>query len=115
MKNNHKIGIVGLGYVGLPLAVEFGKKYNTIAYDINKTKKLLSTQRIAAGDKPPLNLKKGEVARIFTGARVPANCKTIIMQENVTIKNKYIIIKKTPINNAKIFETHKVMALCDGF
>ena len=36
MKKNHKIGIVGLGYVGLPLAVEFGKKYNTIAYDIKK-------------------------------------------------------------------------------
>ena len=36
MKNNHKIGIVGLGYVGLPLAVEFGKKYNTIGYDVNQ-------------------------------------------------------------------------------
>jgi len=29
------IGIVGLGYVGLPLAVEFGKKYPTIGFDIN--------------------------------------------------------------------------------
>ena len=36
MKNNHKISIVGLGYVGLPLAVEFGKKYNTIGYDVNQ-------------------------------------------------------------------------------
>ena len=33
MKN--KICIVGLGYVGLPLAVEFGQKYNTIGFDIN--------------------------------------------------------------------------------
>lgn len=31
-----KIGIVGLGYVGLPLAVEFGKKYPTVGFDINK-------------------------------------------------------------------------------
>lgn len=31
----HKIAIIGLGYVGLPLAVEFGKKYNTIGFDIN--------------------------------------------------------------------------------
>ena len=31
------ITIIGLGYVGLPLAVEFGKKYKTIGYDINKT------------------------------------------------------------------------------
>ena len=31
-----KIGIVGLGYVGLPLAVEFGKKFPTCGFDINK-------------------------------------------------------------------------------
>lgn len=30
-----KIGIIGLGYVGLPLAVEFGKKHTTIGFDIN--------------------------------------------------------------------------------
>ncbi len=30
------IGMIGLGYVGLPLAVEFGKKYKTIGLDINK-------------------------------------------------------------------------------
>lgn len=34
-----KIAIIGLGYVGLPLAVEFGKKYPTVGFDIN-------TQRI---------------------------------------------------------------------
>jgi hypothetical protein len=31
---NLKIGVVGLGYVGLPLAVEFGRRYVTIGYDI---------------------------------------------------------------------------------
>tara|TARA_B110001450_G_scaffold3840_1_gene3937 strand:- start:10616 stop:11878 length:1263 start_codon:yes stop_codon:yes gene_type:complete len=31
----NKIGIIGLGYVGLPLAVEFSKKYNTIGFDID--------------------------------------------------------------------------------
>ncbi len=30
-----RIGIVGLGYVGLPLAVEFGKQFPTIGLDIN--------------------------------------------------------------------------------
>ncbi len=30
------IGIIGLGYVGLPLAVEFGKKHTTIGFDINQ-------------------------------------------------------------------------------
>ena len=32
---NH-IAIIGLGYVGLPLAVEFGKKYKVIGFDINR-------------------------------------------------------------------------------
>ncbi len=33
--NTLNIGIIGLGYVGLPLAVEFGKKYPTLGFDIN--------------------------------------------------------------------------------
>lgn len=33
---NKKIGVIGLGYVGLPLAVEFGKKYKTVGFDINE-------------------------------------------------------------------------------
>ncbi len=36
--NNLKIGIIGLGYVGLPLAVEFGKKYATIGFDIDEAR-----------------------------------------------------------------------------
>jgi len=37
MKNKN-IAIIGLGYVGLPLAIEFGKKYNVIGFDINKSR-----------------------------------------------------------------------------
>jgi UDP-N-acetyl-D-galactosamine dehydrogenase len=33
---NTRIAIIGLGYVGLPLAVEFGKKYPTLGFDINQ-------------------------------------------------------------------------------
>ena len=33
---NFKVGIIGLGYVGLPLAVELGKQYETIGFDINQ-------------------------------------------------------------------------------
>lgn len=36
MKN--KIAIIGLGYVGLPLAVEFGKRYLTTGFDINRSR-----------------------------------------------------------------------------
>jgi UDP-N-acetyl-D-galactosamine dehydrogenase len=31
-----RIGIIGLGYVGLPLAVEFGKRFDTVGFDINE-------------------------------------------------------------------------------
>lgn len=33
-----KIAIIGLGYVGLPLAIEFGKKYTVLGFDINKAR-----------------------------------------------------------------------------
>ncbi len=33
-----KIAVIGLGYVGLPLAVEFGKKYQTVGFDINQSR-----------------------------------------------------------------------------
>ncbi len=36
MANKNTVGIIGLGYVGLPLAITFGKIYNTIGYDLNK-------------------------------------------------------------------------------
>jgi UDP-N-acetyl-D-galactosamine dehydrogenase len=36
LTHKYKIGIIGLGYVGLPLAVEFGKKFQTVGFDINQ-------------------------------------------------------------------------------
>ena len=41
MKNNligRNVGVVGLGYVGLPLAISFGKKLNTLGFDISEKK-----------------------------------------------------------------------------
>ncbi|OOF28609.1 Vi polysaccharide biosynthesis UDP-N-acetylglucosamine C-6 dehydrogenase TviB [Salinivibrio sp. IB872] len=42
--HNLKIAVIGLGYVGLPLAVEFGKQYPTIGYDVkeDRVKELLA-------------------------------------------------------------------------
>ena len=34
-KENIQVAVIGLGYVGLPLAVEFGKKFPTVGFDIN--------------------------------------------------------------------------------
>ncbi len=33
--NDVRLAVIGLGYVGLPLAIEFGKKYHTVGFDIN--------------------------------------------------------------------------------
>jgi UDP-N-acetyl-D-galactosamine dehydrogenase len=38
VSENTVIAVLGLGYVGLPLAVEFGKKYKTIGYDLSEAK-----------------------------------------------------------------------------
>ncbi len=60
MKKDIKIAIIGLGYVGLPLATEFAKKYKVIGYDVDMVRikelkkrgyKLTSSQ--ASGDKRP--------------------------------------------------------------
>jgi UDP-N-acetyl-D-mannosaminuronate dehydrogenase len=34
--NNKKIAVIGLGYVGLPLAHAFSEKYDVVGFDINK-------------------------------------------------------------------------------
>jgi len=37
-QQKEKIAVIGLGYVGLPLAIEFAKHYNVIGFDVNKSK-----------------------------------------------------------------------------
>jgi UDP-N-acetyl-D-glucosamine/UDP-N-acetyl-D-galactosamine dehydrogenase len=37
-QSDYKIAIIGLGYVGLPLAIEFGKKYKVLGFDINQSR-----------------------------------------------------------------------------
>ncbi len=65
--------------------------------DINNKKELKCSYRIAAGDPKKILLKQGEVARIFTGACMPKNSNTIVMQENAIVnKNGNIFLKKFP-------------------
>ena len=53
-----RIGVVGLGYVGLPLAVEFGKKYPTIGFDINAAR----VAELKAGEDSTLECSSEELA-----------------------------------------------------
>ena len=54
------------------------------------------SHRVAAGDDILSKIKKGEVVRIFTGAPMPTNSKTVVMQENVTTQNNKIKIINMP-------------------
>ena len=56
--NNVKACVVGLGYVGLPLAVELGKYFPTIGFDINEER--IAELRI--GIDKTLELTKDELA-----------------------------------------------------
>lgn len=84
------IGIIGLGYVGLPLAVEFGKKFNTIGLDIN-------ADRVA-------ELKSGKDSTLEVEPEELAHAKNLTYTSNVEeLKecNVYIIAVPTPIDDHK--------------
>ena len=88
MKN--KIAIIGLGYVGLPLAVEFGKKYPTTGFDINGP-------RIAAlisGHDSTLEVDEAELKQA-----TQLNYTTKI--EQLKSCNIYIVTVPTPIDSHK--------------
>ena len=88
MKDNHKIGIIGLGYVGLPLAVEFGKKYSTIAYDINQNR----IDELSSGF---------DITGEITKRNIQSSIKLSLTPklEDLSKCNIYIISVPTPINN----------------
>ena len=86
VKNNIRIAVIGLGYVGLPIMIEFSKKYHTIGYDIdvNRIQQLKNgidtTNEIRLEDLKSNNLKFSSVENDI------ADC------------NVYIITVPTPVN-----------------
>ena len=85
-----KLGIIGLGYVGLPLAVEFGKKYSTIGFDIN-TKRVNELNR---GHDFTLEVSDEEMAE-------PQNISYSCNVDDLSTCNVYIVTVPTPINEHK--------------
>ena len=59
LSSNSKIAVIGLGYVGLPLAVEFSKKYNVIGFDINA----MRIQELQSGIDKTLELETSELKK----------------------------------------------------
>ncbi len=71
--------------------------YALLKQDLNKTPKKINKNRVAAGDKNNHKIKGGEVVRIFTGAKMPSNSNTVVMQENTEISNNKLSLIKVPI------------------
>lgn len=87
---NYKIAVIGLGYVGLPLAVEFGKKYSTIGFDINQKR----ISELKVGYDRTLESNKSEIEA----------SKGLVFSSDVqdlSNYNVYIVTVPTPINQFK--------------
>ena len=88
---NVKLGIIGLGYVGLPLAVEFGKKFKkVVGFDLKK--KRIEELR-------SFNDLTGEVSRqeIKSSKNLSFTCNL----KDIEICNFYIVAVPTPVNSKK--------------
>jgi UDP-N-acetyl-D-galactosamine dehydrogenase len=74
------IAVVGLGYVGLPLAVEFGKKYRTLGFDLSKDK-IESYKRFVdpTGEVSPADLKASTGLQCSTDPAVLAEADFIVV------------------------------------
>ena len=87
LSSNSKIAIVGLGYVGLPLAVEFSKKYNVIGFDINA----MRIQELQSGIDKTLELETSELKKA-------SNLKYTSDLNEISDCTIYIIGVPTPVN-----------------
>ena len=87
---NARIAIVGLGYVGLPLAVEFGKQFDTVGFDINEAR----IQELRAGHDGTLEVTPAELAE---AGRLGFTSELRDLSEC----NVYIVTVPTPIDTAK--------------
>ena len=67
-----------------------------VSPDIQQKMRFICKRRVAAGDNKKIIIKSGEVVRVFTGAKMPLNSSTVVMQENVIIEGKKIKLLKTP-------------------
>ncbi len=85
-----KVAIVGLGYVGLPLAVEFGKKAPTLGFDINQAR----VSELLAGIDSTLETSREELAQ--------ATMLTCTSDDALlALYNIYIVTVPTPIDGSK--------------
>jgi UDP-N-acetyl-D-galactosamine dehydrogenase len=88
--DNTRIGIVGLGYVGLPLAVEFGKHFPTFGYDINQAR----VKELQSGKDGTLEVSEEDL-------KSPKDLTFTANLADIAQCNVYIVTVPTPVDNAK--------------
>lgn len=102
---NIKICIVGLGYVGLPLAVEFGKKFPTIGFDINEKR----VDEIKNGVDLTNEVDENELKKILYSNQL----KVTTSKESIVSSNFYIISVPTPIDIHKKPDLNPLKKACE--
>ena len=90
----HKIAVIGLGYVGLPLAVEFAKKYPTIGFDINKNR----VQELKNGKDNTLEVEDNLLQEVLTSSLDFDIVGLFVSDalEDIAHCNTYIVTVPTP-------------------
>lgn len=88
--NKLKIAVIGLGYVGLPLAVEFGKQHSVVGFDINASR----IAALMAGTDHTLEVSNEELA-VATHLRYSSDIQTL------KDCNFFIVTVPTPIDSSK--------------
>jgi len=88
--SNITIGVVGLGYVGLPLAIEFGKQYKTIGFDINT----LRVAELLSGKDSTLEVSEKEL-------KSPRLLNFTAKLQDIADCDVYIITVPTPVDKNK--------------
>src|SRR5712671_488977 len=80
MTDTTTIAVVGLGYVGLPVAVEFGKKYTTIGFDLSAVKIAAYRKGVdPTGEVSPEALRAVNTLRFTTDATELRNADFIVV------------------------------------
>lgn len=100
--NNTRICIVGLGYVGLPLAVEFSKKYSVVGFDINSNR----INELLNGNDITKEISSEMLKSVISSpgnplAKEGKGLKFATEKEGIYDCNIYIVTVPTPINKHK--------------
>jgi len=90
----HKIAIIGLGYVGLPLAVEFAKKYPVIGFDINQKR----IEELSSGKDSTLEIAESHLQSVLTNKAPQEGAGLFVTNAVEYLKscNTYIVTVPTP-------------------